>query len=393
MRKSLRVVLIACAVLGAVAGYLLLAPVPVQPIAWDAPKDEGYTGAHAPNTALAKLQTLPLAGDSGPEHVLVRDGWIYSAVASGAIIRMREDGSQREVVVKTGGRPLGFDFDAAGALIVADAEYGAHGGLLRVTLPTGPDGARIEVLADAAPSTDGETRPLNNVDAVVVAADGMIYFTDASERFGAKAYGGIFEASILDILEHSCTGRLLAYDPRLRTTRLILGDLCFANGLALSAEGHYLFVAETGAYRIWKVATSAINQTTARTSDDSWLLRINLPGFPDNLMRGRDGRIWVGLAKPRSAFLDAAAGLPWLRAMSLRLPRWLWPVPRPYGHVIAMLEDGRIVADLQDPSGEYPETTGVTETETRLYIQSLHASALGWLNTPAEVKTAKPKNP
>jgi hypothetical protein len=40
------------------------------------------------------------------------------------------------------------------------------------------------------------------------------------------------------------------------------------------------------------------------------------------------------------------------------------------------------VADLQDPSGAYPETTGVLETADRLYIQSLHAGAIGWLPKP-----------
>ena len=46
---------------------------------------------------------------------------------------------------------------------------------------------------------------------------------------------------------------------------------------------------------------------------------------------------------------------------------------------MAFTEDGRIVADLQDPGGSYPETTGVTETADRLYIQSLHANVLGWV--------------
>jgi hypothetical protein len=42
------------------------------------------------------------------------------------------------------------------------------------------------------------------------------------------------------------------------------------------------------------------------------------------------------------------------------------------------------VQDLQDPSGAYPETTAVTETKERLYIQSLHAKRLGWMeNKPA----------
>ena len=54
-------------------------------------------------------------------------------------------------------------------------------------------------------------------------------------------------------------------------------------------------------------------------------------------------------------------------------------MPKAYGHVMAFTEDGRVVADLQDPTGAYPETTAVTETADRLYIQSLHARGLGWL--------------
>jgi hypothetical protein len=37
------------------------------------------------------------------------------------------------------------------------------------------------------------------------------------------------------------------------------------------------------------------------------------------------------------------------------------------------------VADLQDPTGAYPETTGLTETADRLYVQNLHLKSLGWL--------------
>ena len=70
---------------------------------------------------------------------------------------------------------------------------------------------------------------------------------------------------------------------------------------------------------------------------------------------------------------------PWLRSISLRLPRTLWPLPQAYGHVLAFTEDGKIVTDLQDPSGAYPETTGVTETTDRLYIQSLNPKGLGWM--------------
>ena len=103
----------------------------------------------------------------------------------------------------------------------------------------------------------------------------------------------------------------------------------------------------------------------------------NLPGYPDNLMRGLNGKIWLGLAAPRSPDADKLAEKPFLRSIVMRLPRALWPVPKAYGHVMAFTEDGYIASDLQDPSGAYPETTGVTETADRLYVQSLHAHSAG----------------
>ena len=105
----------------------------------------------------------------------------------------------------------------------------------------------------------------------------------------------------------------------------------------------------------------------------------NLPGFPDNLLRGQDGRIWLGFSGPRSADIDGFADKPWMRELVLRLPRAMMPVPKVYGHVMAFTEDGKVVADLQDPTGAYPETTGVTETADRLYVQNLHLKVLGWL--------------
>ena len=104
----------------------------------------------------------------------------------------------------------------------------------------------------------------------------------------------------------------------------------------------------------------------------------NLPGYPDNLMRGMDHKIWLGFSGPRSGDVDAMAGRPFLRRLTLRLPRRLWPLPKAYGHVMAFTEDGRVVTDLQDPTGAYPETTGLTETADRLYVQNLHLKVLGW---------------
>lgn len=386
MKGALKFVGVALALLVA---YLLLWPVPVSPVVWEPTPSTGYSGPHAVNTRLAGLTMLPLAGDIGPEHVVVREEagqtWIYAAVAAadgqgGRIVRLKPDGSGREIVLDGIGRPLGFDFDAEGQLIVADPMWGQHGAILLVK-GRGP-GARVEPLTD---NLAGE--PIRYVDAVVVAGNGRIYFTDASRRFGPKDSGGTFNASVLDILEQRCTGRLLEFDPATRRSRLMLGGLCFANGVALSDDQRHLFVAETGAYRIWKVAVEAhgldavaVRAAPPAADGRARVLLDALPGYPDNIMRGDKGRFWVGLTKPRSAFADNHAARPWLRAMALRLPKALWPVPPAYGHVFAFDENGRIRVDLQDPGGSYPEATSVTEHAGKLYVQSLHARTLGVLD-------------
>lgn len=363
MKKPL--VVIGLLLLGAIA-YLTLWPVPIAPVSWQAPVAPGYQGAHAVNNRLANLKMISLGDEEGPEHiVLAKDGKLYTTVLSGNILRMNPDGSAREVFVNTGGRVLGFDFDAAGNLIAADSIKG----LLSVS----PE-KQITVLTDTV-----DTDPIRYADGVVVAPNGKIYLTDASTRFAPAAWGGTFESSVLDILEQSSTGRVLEYDPITRATRLVAKGLSFANGVALSQDAQTLFVNETGKYRVWKISVKADRLDIGRASPLASVLLDNLPGYPDNLMRGLDGKIWLGLAKPRNPVIDKMSTQPLLRKMTLRLPRALWPIPKAYGHVVAFTEDGKIVADLQDPSGAYPETTAVTETAERLYIQSLHAKTLGWL--------------
>ncbi|MFM7331045.1 MAG: SMP-30/gluconolactonase/LRE family protein [Brachymonas sp.] len=378
MPTTLRRLLIVSALgLATLAAYLLLWPVPAQPVAWQTPTPAPYAGAHAVNTKLANLQTIEIGRETGPEHLAFgKDGKLYAAVASGAILRMNADGSGRESFVNTGGRVLGFDFDTQCHLIAADA--------MRGLLSISPDG-KVSVLAD---QVGGD--PIRYANAVAVAKTGKIYLSDASTRFAPKQWGGTFEASVLDILEQSSTGRVIEYDPATKATRIVAKGLSFANGVVLSSNERHVFVAETGKYRIWRIDVNAQDLDVRQTSGLSGATHVvlpNLPGYPDNLMRGlpaADGKakIWVGLAKPRSPVVDGMAEKPLLRSITLRLPRFLWPIPPRYGHVIAFLEDGTVVQDLQDPSGAYPETTSVLETPERLYIQSLHAQHIGWMKRP-----------
>ena len=69
---------------------------------------------------------------------------------------------------------------------------------------------------------------------------------------------------------------------------------------------------ETGSYRIWMIDSRATNINIQNGSPQAKVLLDNLPGYPDNLMRGRNGRIWVGLFKPRNPAADSLAGKPFL---------------------------------------------------------------------------------
>jgi sugar lactone lactonase YvrE len=354
-------------VLLGVLGYLCLWPVPAMPVAWSAPTPPGYSGPFAENKRLAGLRTIDTGSEIGPEHIAIGpDGKLYAAMHSGNLIRMAADGSKQEVFANTGGRVLGFAFDAGGRMVCADALKG----LLAIT----PDG-HVSLVTDRVNAGD----PIRYADAVVVAPDGTIYFTDASTRFAPSDWGGTYEASVLDIMEQSASGRVLAYDPGTGKTWVVAHGFSFANGIALGADGHTLLVNETGQYRVWKVDGRAHDLDVRSGSPQAKVLLENLPGYPDNLMRGQNGRIWVGLFKPRNPAADSLAQKPFLRKVLLRLPRFLLPLGQSYGHVFAIDEEGHVLEDLQDPSGAYPEATSATETADRLYIHSLHAHSIGWL--------------
>lgn len=354
-------------IIAGLLAYVFFWPVAASPVAWPAPTPPGYVGPHQPNTRLADLRTIAIGREFGPEHIAIGpDGKLYATMTSGSILRMDMDGGAQELFAKTGGRVLGFDFDRQGRMIAADAMRG-------LILVTGE--GRTEILTDRVTDKD----PIRYANSVITAPDGLIYFTDASGRFAPAQWGGTLEASVLDILEQAATGRVLVYDPASATTRIVARGFSFANGIALSADGQSLFVNETGRYRIWKVDPRARDVDVATRSPQARVLRDNLPGYPDNLMRGREGRIWVGLFRPRNPAADALARWPVVRTMLLRLPRAMLPLGKPYGHIFAIDEDGNVLEDLQDPTGIYPETTGATEIAGRLYIHSLHAPSIGWM--------------
>ena len=339
--------------------YLTLWPVPIDPKPWRPPVDAGYVGVHEKNNRLATIERLSIAPRHGPEDITGGpDGVLYTVSAEGSVLAIQPDGSL-QVLFRAGGRPLGIELAADGALIIANAELG----LQRVSPQK-----TIGVLTKQVAGT-----PILYANNVAIARDGRIYFSDASTHFAARKHGGSYQASLLDLMEHDPNGRVLVFDPENKTTEIIVDKLSFANGVALDPDQRYLLIAETGEYRIWRYWLSGKKRGQKEIIID------NLPGFPDNINTGLDGRFWVGLVAPRSAQLDSLAGSPYIRKIVQRWPPALRPGAEPYAHVIAIDGDGNVLHDLQNDGSSIQATTGVYETETDLYIASLTSWFIGRL--------------
>ncbi len=306
-----KVLLSLVAIVTVIIIYFLAWPVPVDPMSWTAPPNPGYVGPFTANERLKGIETLPIAGNHGPEDIALDDkGRIYAATHEGNIVRLDPDGSNPENWVNTKGRPLGIDFDGQGNLIVADA----FRGLLSIT----PDG----VISELATTADGI--PIRYADDVDIAADGKIYFSDASTKFGAKEFAGTYEASLLDLNEHGGHGRLIVYDPVTGEAKTLLDGLNFANGVAVAHDQRYVLVNETGSYRVIRFWIAGQKKGQVET------LIGPLPAFPDNISTGHNGRYWVALVSPRNALVDSLSNRPFMRKVIQRLPSFLRPKATAY---------------------------------------------------------------
>lgn len=341
--------------LALVSAYLLLWPVPVDPVAWQAPVDRGYIDPFAPNKQLKSAIGIDLGDFEGPEDAtLGQDGRIYVTTKDGSIIRIQNRGVSE--FVNAGGRPLGIETDQNGSLVIANAVLG----LQRIDR----DGS-IVVLLD-----EFEQQPLKNANNLGIGPNGVIYFSQSSRKFTSDGFGGSYEASLLDILEHGGHGNVYSFDPASGVATRLMTGLNYANGVAVSTDGSFLLVAETSEYRILKHWLTGDLQGTTEVLID------NLPAFPDNIKSGLNGRFWIGFAAPRNQLIDQLSDKPFARKIIQRLPAAVRPKAEPFSHVIAVNGDGDVLMNLHDPAARFPTLTGVLETRDALYLTTLFGHRL-----------------
>ncbi|GGS61403.1 SMP-30/gluconolactonase/LRE family protein [Streptomyces cinerochromogenes] len=301
-------------------------------------------------TALVPLHYVAL-GARGPEDVVADPhGRVLTGVADGRILRVHHLGDPRtarvEVLAETGGRPLGLEPLPDGDLLVCDAERG----LLRV----GTDDGTVRVLVD---TLAGE--PLRFCSNAVALPDGTVYVTVSSRRYPLSRWIG-------DIVEHTGTGRLLRLAPGGGEPDVVLDGLQFANGLAPSADGSFLVIAETGSCRLTRFLLTGPRAGRAEPFAE-------LPGMPDNLWReGPGGPVWVALASPRVPPLDLLHRTP--PAVRRTAARAVVRAPyRPSGTVgvVAVDDRGRTVHHLVRRRSGFRMVTSVCAVGDHLVLGSL----------------------
>ncbi|MGG5260732.1 SMP-30/gluconolactonase/LRE family protein [Phycicoccus avicenniae] len=296
------------------------------------------------------LTVVPVPGP-GAEDVLVgADGRVWTGTADGALhVHDPADGSVTTVAA-TGGRPLGLEWLPDGRMLVCDA----HRGLLVLDPTTG-------VLETLVTEVDGVR--LLFVNNAAVQADGTIWFTDSSRRWTVEDWKN-------DLVEHTCTGRLLRRDVDGEVTT-VLDGLAFANGVALLPGEHGVLVAETGTCRIRRVSLRG-NEAGPTTT---WVE--DLPGHPDNIALGSDGLVWVTVASPNDPVLALLRRSPrQVRAVVRRLPDRVKPEPRRTARVLALDDEGAVVHDLDFDASGWRVATGVREHDGRVWLGSLLEPAI-----------------
>jgi sugar lactone lactonase YvrE len=329
--------------------YLLFYPVSIEPQVWQPPKAPALEGEYQQNDKLSAMRVLFEGQCEACEDVALDSmGNIYGGQVDGKIIRFKPDNGKREVFADTKGRPLGMHFDSHGNLIIADIKKGL--------LSINSDG-EITVL-----TTGAKGRAFGFTDDLEIGEDGIIYFSDASWK-----YSGFEE----DIMEHNPNGSLLSYNPETKETKVLLDELFFGNGIAVSHDQDYVLVVETSAYRIRRYW---LKGDKAGQSD---IFIDNLPGFPDGVSQGADGMFWVAIVSPRNPTLDAMMPSPFKRKVVMRLPQFLKPAPENYAFILGLNSSGKVVYNFQDSTPEFAQITSVQQLGNVLYLGSLAYNGIG----------------
>lgn len=347
--------------------HKILSKVYVSPTYAELPPAPATTGAsaYAVNDRLRDVDLIGLGAIDGPEDVILdADDNIYAGNRTGDIIRFfAPDYQRQEVYAHVGGRPLGMAFARDGALVVCIGGMG----LYQITKDR-----EIQRLTDETNRswfTVNDDSRLRLADDLDIAPDGRIFFSEATVRYDMHEWP-------VDCLESRGNGRIICYDPRDGSTRTVLKNLVFPNGICMAGDGQSFFFAETWACRISRYYYDGPKKGRVE------VVIPDLPGYPDNINRASDGTFWLALVGVRTPSLDLALKMPGFRkrmARRIAPDEWLYANINT-GCVVRFDEAGGIIETLWDKRGDnHPMITSMREHKGHLYIGGITNNRIGRL--------------
>ena len=200
-----------------------------------------------------------------PEGVAVDgEGNIWCGGEGGEIYRIQRDGSDIKLVASTGGFTLGLAFDGSGNLYTCDLK---HAAVFRLNSATGHLGSFAEG------SEDRKIRIPNFP--VVDETRGCLYVSDSYDM--EQPGPGVWRFDL-----NSGEGDLWYEQP-----------MTFANGMALSPDEDFLYVAETFAQRVVRIPIRDDG-----SADEAQVFIQGIERLPDGLAFDTEGNLYVSCYEP-----------------------------------------------------------------------------------------------
>jgi sugar lactone lactonase YvrE len=332
----------------------------------------------------AKVISVLTAGATGPESLAFdpTGGGPYVGVSDGRILKWQgdslgwtdfaftsphRDGCSRPFAPELEhvcGRPLGLRFDKkTGDLYIADAYFG-----LQMVGPAG--GLATQLVTEA----EGQQLYFTN-DMDIDEQEDVIYFTDTSKTFRRRQF-------MASLLSGDKTGRLLKYDKSSKEVKVLLRDLGFANGVALSKDRSFVLVAETLTCKILRLWLKGPNTGNVEVFAE-------LPGFPDNVRTNSKGEFWVGLHSKKGTLAKLMIYKPWVGKTLLKLPFSLKQLHsmlvggKPHAIAIKLSEEGNFLEVLEDCDGKSMKfISEAEEKDGKLWMGSVLMPFVGVYDLP-----------
>lgn len=330
-------------------------------------------GALSPNHALDHCHTIGEVLPGADDIAEAPDGSLYAS-AGPQVVRLSGRGyATRSIFAEFEAPAGGLAVHADGRLLVCVAGHGL----------AAVDASGRQHWLDRV-----EDRPLRCLTSVAAAPDGSIFMSHGSRQHTSDDW-------CRDLMEKNRSGCLIRCDADLGSPKVLLRDLPWPNGVAVTRDGRSLWFSEAWSHRICRVPIEAAGLGAVEAVIG------NLPGYPTRLEPAAAGGCWLAVFALRTHLIEfvlreddfreemtrTIAPKYWIapalstdgdalepmqtggiKALGIQKP---WAPPRSYGLALRFDERGDIRESLHSRvGGRYHGITAVRETVQGLVIVS-----------------------